>query len=51
MARTELRNPQNCTVIFLDHPPQMIFGVANIDRQFLLDNTLVHKQKPSRKAS
>jgi nicotinamidase-related amidase len=36
-----LLNPQNCAVIFIDHQPQMTFGVANIDRQTLVNNTLL----------
>src|SRR6202023_2110944 len=28
-----LLTPENCTVIFVDHQPQMFFGVASIDRQ------------------
>jgi nicotinamidase-related amidase len=36
-----LLNPQNCAVIFIDHQPQMTFGVANIDRQTLFNNTLL----------
>jgi nicotinamidase-related amidase len=36
-----LLTPQNCTVILIDYQPQMIFGVANIDRQTMLNNTLV----------
>lgn len=35
-----LLDPTNCTVIFIDHQPQMTFGIANIDRQTLLNNTL-----------
>jgi nicotinamidase-related amidase len=35
-----LLDPTNCTVIFIDHQPQMTFGVANIDRQTLVNNTL-----------
>src|SRR3989475_7084858 len=31
----------NCAMIFIDHQPQMFFGVANIDRQDLLNNVLV----------
>jgi nicotinamidase-related amidase len=27
-------------VIFIDHQPQMTFGVASIDRQTLLNNTV-----------
>jgi nicotinamidase-related amidase len=41
MAIHGLLSPQNCTVIFIDHQPQMTFGVANIDRQTLLNNTLL----------
>jgi hypothetical protein len=36
-----LLTPSNCAVIFIDHQPQMLFGVANIDRQDLLNNMLV----------
>src|SRR4051794_25993756 len=36
-----LLTPQNCTVIFIDHQPQMTFGVANIDRQALLNNVMI----------
>ena len=36
-----LLTPQNCTVIFIDHQPQMTFGVASIDRQALLNNVMI----------
>jgi nicotinamidase-related amidase len=36
-----LLTPDNCAVIFIDHQPQMFFGVASIDRQVLLNNLLV----------
>ena len=36
-----LLTPDNCAVLFIDHQPQMFFGVANIDRQDLLNNVLV----------
>ena len=36
-----LLTPDNCAVLFVDHQPQMFFGVANIDRQDLLNNLLV----------
>src|SRR2546426_3537901 len=36
-----LLTPGNCAMIFIDHQPQMFFGVANIDRQDLLNNVLV----------
>lgn len=39
--KTELLNPQNSTVIFIDHQPQMTFGVANIDRQSLFNNVMI----------
>jgi hypothetical protein len=32
-----LLTPANCAVIFIDHQAQMFFGVANIDRQSLLN--------------
>jgi nicotinamidase-related amidase len=38
--RNELLTPDNCAMIFIDHQPQMAFGVANIDRQLLLNNTV-----------
>ena len=36
-----LLTPDNWAVIFIDHQPQMFFGVANMDRQDLLNNVLV----------
>lgn len=36
-----LLDPTNCVVIFIDHQPQMTFGVTSIDRQSLVNNTLV----------
>ncbi len=36
-----LITPENCAVIFIDHQPQMFFGVSNIDRQDLLNNVLL----------
>jgi len=36
-----LLTPENCAVIFIDHQPQMFFGLASIDRQALLNNLLV----------
>lgn len=40
-ATTEkLLTPDNCAFIFIDHQPQMSFGVANIDRQLLKSNTV-----------
>ena len=34
----ELLTPDNCCVLFIDHQPAMTFGVANIDRQTLINN-------------
>lgn len=36
-----LLKPDNCIVILIDYQPQMIFGVANIDRQMMLNNAVV----------
>jgi nicotinamidase-related amidase len=36
-----LLTPDNCGVVFIDHQPQMFFGVASMDRQALLNNVLV----------
>jgi len=41
MNYTELLNPQNSVVIFIDFQPQMTFGVANIDRQTLFNNVIL----------
>lgn len=42
-SRTDkgLLTADNCAVIFIDHQPQMVFGVENIDRQTLFNNTLM----------
>ena len=36
-----LLTPANCAVIFIDHQPELLTGVANGDRQHLLDNLQV----------
>jgi nicotinamidase-related amidase len=36
-----LLTPENCGVVFIDHQPQMFFGVAGVDRQALLNSVLV----------
>jgi nicotinamidase-related amidase len=36
----KLINAENSAFIFIDHQPQMSFGVTNIDRQLLKNNTL-----------
>ncbi|MDR3375054.1 MAG: hydrolase [Ancalomicrobiaceae bacterium] len=35
-----LLEPDNCAFVFIDHQPQMAFGVASIDRQLLKTNTV-----------
>ncbi|MEO1191376.1 MAG: hydrolase [Pseudomonadota bacterium] len=35
-----LLNPQNCQVLFIDHQPQMAFGVQSIDKQTLKNNVV-----------
>ncbi len=40
----QLYTPQDTAVVFIDHQPQMTFGVANIDRAMLINNvTLLAK--------
>ena len=37
-----LLTPDNCALVFIDHQPQMAFGVSNnIDRQLLVNNVLL----------
>jgi nicotinamidase-related amidase len=38
--KLEVLTPQNSQVIFIDHQPQMAFGVQSIDRQALKNNTV-----------
>jgi nicotinamidase-related amidase len=42
-ARSEkgLLTPHNCVVAFIDLQPQMLFGVANFDRQSIINNNLI----------
>jgi len=40
MSKLQLLNADNCTVIFIDHQPQMAFGVSSMDRQLLMNNTI-----------
>lgn len=35
-----LYTPQDSAVVFIDHQPQMTFGVANIDRAMLINNVV-----------
>jgi nicotinamidase-related amidase len=40
----KLYTPQDSAIVFIDHQPQMTFGVANIDRTMLINNvTLLAK--------
>jgi len=41
MSYTELLSPQNSALILIDFQPQMVFGVASIDRQTLFNNVLL----------
>ena len=36
-----LLTAENCAVTFIDHQPQMLFGVANIERQSLINNVVL----------
>ncbi|AYO55514.1 hydrolase [Acinetobacter wuhouensis] len=36
----EVLTPENSQIIFIDHQPQMAFGVQSIDRQILKNNTV-----------
>lgn len=40
MSKFQLLDPKNSALIFIDHQPQMSFGVANIDRQQLKNNVV-----------
>ncbi|AEF46216.1 putative hydrolase YcaC [Serratia plymuthica] len=39
-SKLEVLTPANCQMIFIDHQPQMAFGVQSIDRQVLKNNTV-----------
>jgi len=39
-SKLELLTPDNCQLIFIDHQPQMAFGVQSIDRQTLKNNVV-----------
>ena len=39
----KLYTAQDSAVVFIDHQPQMTFGVANIDRSTLINVTLLAK--------
>jgi len=37
----KLYTPKDSAVVFIDHQPQMLFGVANIDRATLINNVVL----------
>ncbi len=37
----QLLTRENCAIAFIDHQPQMTFGVANIDRATLMNNVIL----------
>ena len=39
-SKLEVLTPANCQIIFIDHQPQMAFGVQSSDRQVLKNNTV-----------
>src|SRR5262249_7126606 len=40
LSEKGLLTPDNCVVTLIDHQPQMLFGVANFDRQSIINNVL-----------
>src|SRR5712671_267600 len=40
LSEKGLLTPDNCVVALIDHQPQMLFGVANFDRQSIINNTV-----------
>lgn len=39
-GKLELLTPDNCTLVLIDYQPQMVFAVASIERQLLIENVL-----------
>jgi len=39
-SKLEVLTPQNCQLIFIDHQPQMAFGVQSMDRQAMKNNVV-----------
>jgi len=39
-ATEKLITPDNCAFVFIDHQPQMAFGITSMDRQSLKNNTV-----------
>ena len=42
LSEKGLLTPDNCVVTLIDHQPQMLFGVANFDRQAIINNVCGH---------
>jgi hypothetical protein len=40
LSEKGLLTPDNCVLALIDHQPQMLFGVANFDRQSIINNTV-----------
>ncbi|MDR3428768.1 hydrolase [Silvimonas sp.] len=40
-AYQKLYTPQDCAVVFIDHQPQMLFGVSSTDRATLMNNVVL----------
>lgn len=40
LSEKGLLTPDNCVVALIDHQPQMLFGVANFDRQAIINNVV-----------
>src|ERR1700710_3032788 len=38
--KLEVLTPENCQLIFIDHQPQMAFGVQSMDRQAMKNNVV-----------
>ena len=47
LSEKGLLTPDNCVVAFIDHQPQMIFGVSNFNRQGII-NSVVALAKAAR---
>lgn len=40
MPKTELLTPDNCTLMLIDHQPQMVFSVQSVDRTLMVNNVV-----------
>src|SRR5688572_29105301 len=41
LSEKGLLTPENCVLAIIDLQPQMLFGVANFDRQSIINNNLI----------